>query len=284
MIISHTTYSKFLGNWESARLTKGLGLVSNDKKPALERGGWLHARAEGYFYNWPAEKYLEAQREEGYSDEGVKEGDLLWPTLKEYIDSRPGKLIAAEMKTEGHRGLIIPIPGTPHSLECRVDALYEHGGIIQVDEYKSTNPRKTPDQMEIEYLESPQTRFVLLAARHYTGDNRINTVKYVTIQEGTPPLSWPMDIPMDESQLQLQLRYAAQVCDVIEFLIERYGLEDPWVHHIPKWTCYKCDLKDICGQRFETGECPDGFTLREDSWQKQRLLLPSSVSSGDGQQ
>lgn len=241
MYIDQTRLKAFWGNPELFRINYMQNLTWKEKPQAIQRGSAMHILAET---NGAAT--VERFREEGLNDEAIVEGRLLWERgLRPFIKSDVNRIVDREVEFR------VDIPGTRHGIVGRRDALMESPeGERFVDEYKSADPSYTKlNETIADWEQNPQAAFLAIGA----GVSRVRVVTVLTKKGLGEVWSEPF-LTIDQFKKDSAMLTAAQTCDIIEMLSERYGIDQPWPHMVPgKWSGYRCrkgtcEFAKLCGQ------------------------------------
>lgn len=278
MNISNTSYTMFWSNPEKFRLYKLLGLDPNEKSLALLRGTYFHLLAEQYVKGYDDNWLSDAAVHEGVTDEAKEAALLLFPTLKDYIDNREGEVLYAEPEININIG--------KHIFYVRPDAIIKNGIMIFANEYKTAGAQRKLYEFEKEWRANTQAEAAYVGAEQL--GHTIQFVDVVIVQEGTPPILSLQRVTRTNHEIKHYLRAVEQTADIIEFLIDKWGIEKPWPHVVQsiwnsdmrgacnnKW----CEYQDVCRQEL-TG-IPEGFKLNEKHAQETKELL-DRINNTDG--
>lgn len=177
-------------------------------------------------------------------DEKAKEmGAVMYEAYKKATNPKFNK-IAAELS------FCVPIEGSPHSITGRLDAILEQrDGKKWVGETKTASMRADLAKLKWEWRRNPQADFVLIGAESL-GYN-VEGVMVHTIKEATPqPRVWPIEVRRSAQQLAVMKYNVHQTCEIIQMLVNSFGVDKPWPHVPPTFNpCTRegyCDFEEDC--------------------------------------
>lgn len=165
----------------------------------------------------------------------------------------------------------LPIGGGKHSVNGRIDHIFNKDEQERVGDFKTTKGNRTKKELQ-EYLgtleTSPQSHFYLYAAAQLGHPTDLFTYHVIldAKDKDHKPTYLPMDLPVtgpNEVARTMSMVYAA--CEAIEFLTNVYGTDKPWPHS-NNWPCcgdkFFCGYAGICGRQLPKGAVPPGYTSK----------------------
>ena len=268
MKIDFSRYKTFHENWELFRCIYLQNKVPATKNVHLDFGGALHKLIENGWKRVP----MDTGMDEFELDSRLKAMDLL-PVWTNYTINNPVDMIANEQEFE------YQIPDTPHSIIGKTDMIERRHGDTFPGDFKSLDNGTTLEQFEAQWVFNYQAEFNILG--HPELDNpdgrfSIYGIRKPWVDKGKKYQKKPlpldvMRIEVKRSQFELDalIRSVIMTCDTIEFLIDRFGTVDPWVHYVhgmfDGYRCRsgECDWAALCGQSAHNWNL-DGFVDREE--------------------
>lgn len=261
MILDQSRYTAFWLNPERWRLRYMLDLEALKEgapvKYGRDRGTAFHIISESDHTNTNpvARLNLEVQ-----DDKAKEMGAVMYQAYKKATNPKFIK-IAAELP------FCVPIEGSPHSMAGRLDAILEQSNRQWVGETKTAGMRADLAKLKWEWQRNPQADFVLIGAESL--GYKVEGVMVHTIKEATPqPRVWSFPVTRTPQQLNVMKYNVHQTCEIIQMLVNTFGIERPWPHVPP--TFNPCAREGYCD--FE-GDC-SCVTIDADSYTKRAEHLP----------
>lgn len=248
MIIDQTRYSCFLRNPEYFRLkyVKNLAVPRASAGYGLQRGTAFHVLAEMEHAGATAAEIDTALQAQVPDEKARKQGKIMHEAHKRanFMSGKVSKL-AAEVE------FCFAIPGSPHKMAGRIDAILDYKGATWCGETKTANGRVTYDQLVHDWRYNPQADFEIIGAR-MSGYNAVG-VLVQTVKEGTPPIVLPdIEVVRHVDALNVLCLNVHQVCETITMYRNTFGDDEPWPHFAGCYPCNSakdaCEFKDICGK------------------------------------
>jgi hypothetical protein len=227
-------------------------------KYGRDRGTAFHVISEAAY---KCESYAERLNLEVKDSKAKEMGATLYEAYKKATNPKFNK-IAAELS------FCVPIEGSPHSIAGRLDAILEQaGGKRWVGETKTASMRADLAKLKWEWQRNPQADFVLIGAESL--GYKVEGVMVHTVKEAVPqPRVWPIEVRRTPQQLAVMKYNVHQTCEIIQMLVNSFGIDKPWPHMPPTFNpCTRagyCDFEGDCG-------C---VTLDDDKYSKRQEHLP----------
>lgn len=258
MLIDSTRYKAFIANPERYRLQYILDMVPKTMGPALQRGIAFHTFMEEWHNGCPDEKIVPHLKAKGCDEEAIRKGRVLAGAVRDQYPDAKVLMSEREFKYE--------IPGSTHAMVGRIDQIWEIDGEPVIVDFKGSKPLTgwSRSQKLNSWKSDVQVDFYLRGAR--TLGYEVRKFIALIVQETVPPTILEIPESRSEAQLTNTELYVHQACELIDLMVESFGIEDNWIH-FPHWPCDGgtwCEHRHICSQRHEPGQFPPGFCKREE--------------------
>lgn len=267
MKIDATRYNLFWSNPEKYRLREIWKLAPKEPKPGTlaslltygrRRGTCFHEMLDGLYRKVDPAVTLQELRDGGFGEKEIEAAAVMvGAVLMKYPDE---KYLAHEALFE------YPIPDSPHSMVGRIDHILEDEEGPYVGDWKTSKKRTKTDInfKAAEYCRSAQVSFYLLGAASKDLGFETRRFTYRLVQSAPNP-SGVSITEHRTTRTTLQLREFARgvsiTCDLINFLIERFGIERPWPI-LP--SPFSSDYEAIAGTRQYEDLIPEGFEPKKE--------------------
>ena len=260
MKLDYTRFTAFRNNWELFRIIYLQNKVPLKKPANLDVGGAFHKIEECNFKKYDAREYAEAMRE--FELVSVTEAENLYPVLQRYKHDNNINVIGSEVEFEWQ------IPDTPHSIIGRSDWIVGSTTLTAYPaDLKTLDNSTTQEQLESMWVHNYQAEFNILGQRNrgYTNpEGRFDVFGIRKQWKAKPEKKYqkkPLPVEVlhhtvkrSPFELQLFIKTFIRTCDVIEFLIDKYGIDDTWGHYVhgmfDGYRCRtgECEYAELCGQ------------------------------------
>lgn len=242
MYLDQTRYKAYHDNPERYRIQYQCDIVPTAKPYGLARGTALHVIAEMRYVNATEAQInarLDVELPGAIYDKPKANAWALWRVFEAQKDPRI-KLIASEAE------FVFPIPGSPHSMVGRIDGIEQWpDGSVWVEELKTAYYKANFNRKVKDWETDIQADYEMIGARHLGYDVKGLQVKIIV--EKTPIVIWPLEVRRSDTQLERTKLSVHQTCEIIEFMVATFGIDDPWPHRAT-WPCGtdKCEQATIC--------------------------------------
>lgn len=262
MKIDASRYVKFWTNPERYRLAEIWKLALAEPTPGTfaslltygrRRGTCFHEIQDGAYRGVPENEVIQYLKDAGFDEKPIEAAQRMAAKVREVYPDE--KYIAHEVVFE------YPIPNSPHIMTGRIDHLINYEGETIPGDWKTSKRRSKKDAgyLVTGYCGSAQVGFYLLGCRAL-GFGEPRRFLYRLLQDRK--LNNGVSISQHVAERSgIELRQLAQdvhnTCEIIGFLKQTVGLENPWPT-LPER--FDRGYASLLGRKMYAGYTPEGFT------------------------
>lgn len=258
MKIDATRYNLFWSNpekyrlreiWKLAPIEPAAGTFASLMTYGRRRGTCFHELMDAYHRGVDCHVAEQELKDGGFGEKEIDTACLMADKVQfMYPDE---EYLAHEATFE------YQIPDSPHKMVGRIDHILKDEEGVYVGDWKTSKHRSEKDlsQKGADYCRGAQVPFYLLGASTLGFDTR--RFLYRLVVDGKTGVSI-RPFPTERTGLELKTfaRGVHQTCDLIEYMKEYYGVQNPWPNLNGP---FDGDYTAIAGQKMYDGYMPEGF-------------------------
>lgn len=241
MRLDFTRFDCFWRNPEMYRIKYECNLVPTTASYGLQRGTAFHTIKDCHHAGMDKAS-IETHLASIVPD--LKARAMAWKMWHEWqlrYNPHGPTILASELEFE------VPIIGSPHTIVGRLDEVIEVGGVQWVGEVKTANNKATLAKLQERFALDRQVDFVLVGAQH-AGYQPLGVLVRAII-ETNPPRIWEIPVKRPAHALDLLRLNVHQTCEMVGFMRDHFGIDQPWPHLEKSWPCMakgKCEMEQLC--------------------------------------